>query len=82
MKRLFENSTLNKYALKVCYLGFNYDGMACNEENDNSIEHFIFKALYCLSLTNKIVPAEGYTRAGRTDKGVSAMGNVISLPLR
>lgn len=28
------------------------------------------------------MPGIGYTRAGRTDKGVSAMGNVCALPLR
>lgn len=35
-----------------------------------------------MSLINHPLPGEDYTRAGRTDKGVSAMGNVISLKLR
>lgn len=28
------------------------------------------------------MPGASYTRSGRTDKGVSAMGNVISLLIR
>ncbi len=28
------------------------------------------------------MPGEDFTRAGRTDKGVSAMGNVVALKLR
>lgn len=35
-----------------------------------------------MSLTRKLLPEEDYTRAGRTDKGVSAMGNVVSLKIR
>jgi tRNA pseudouridine38/39 synthase len=50
--------------------------------DDNTIEAFIFKALYTMSLIKNPLPGEDYTRAGRTDKGVSAFGNVISLRLR
>jgi tRNA pseudouridine38/39 synthase len=39
--------------------------------------------MHTLSLIPKTFPAdESFTRAGRTDKGVSAMGNVITLNLR
>ena len=57
--------------------------MACQGEKDNSIEEYIFKTMHTLSLIPKSFPADdSFTRAGRTDKGVSAMGNVISLHLR
>ncbi len=57
--------------------------MAYQKLNDeNTVESFIFKALHSMSLISKPLPGEDYTRAGRTDKGVSAMGNVISLKLR
>ncbi len=57
--------------------------MACQSEHDNSVEEYIFKALHTLSLIPRQFPADAsFTRAGRTDKGVSAMGNVISLDLR
>jgi tRNA pseudouridine38/39 synthase len=83
MLKLFEKFEVRKYALKVCYLGHNYDGMACQAEADNSIEEYIFKVMHTLSLIPKPFPADdSFTRAGRTDKGVSAMGNVISLNLR
>ena len=57
--------------------------MAYQKLNDsNTIEAYIFKALHIMSLVKAPLPAEDYTRAGRTDKGVSAMGNVFSLKLR
>lgn len=57
--------------------------MAYQKLNDeNTVESFIFKALHSMSLISTPLPGEDYTRAGRTDKGVSAMGNVISLKLR
>lgn len=80
--KLFDKFETVKVALKVCYLGFNYDGMACQNMNDNTIEEYIFKAMHTMSLISNPIPLEEYTRAGRTDKGVSAMGNVIALPLR
>ena len=57
--------------------------MACQAEQDNSIEEYIFRVMHTLSLIPSKFPADPtFTRAGRTDKGVSAMGNVIALELR
>ena len=50
--------------------------------DNNTIEAYIFKAMYTMSLIPEPSPGDDYTRAGRTDKGVSAMGNVIALRLR
>ncbi len=83
MTKLFETFEVKKHALKVCYLGHNYDGLACQSESDNSVEEYIFKVMHTLSLIPQAFPADdSFTRAGRTDKGVSAMGNVIALNLR
>ena len=83
IEELFQKFVIKKFAFKVCYLGFSYDGMAYQKLNDdNTVEAFIFKALHTMSLIKNPLPTEDYTRAGRTDKGVSAMGNVISLKLR
>lgn len=80
---MFKKFEQKKFALKVCYLGFCYDGMAYQKMNDdNTVEAFIFKAFHTMSLIKDPLPGEDYTRAGRTDKGVSAMGNVIALKLR
>ena len=38
--------------------------------------------MHTLNLIETPRPGAEYTRAGRTDKGVSAMGNVIALKLR
>lgn len=71
--------------MKVCYLGFSYNRNGLwklLDDYDNTVEAFIFKALHTMSLIKTALPSEDYTRAGRTDKGVSAMGNVIALKLR
>ena len=68
--------------MKICYIGLSYDGMAIQIDTNNTIEAYLFKVMYSLSLTSEPMPGATYTRAGRTDKGVSAMGNVISLKLR
>jgi tRNA pseudouridine38/39 synthase len=81
---LFETFKAKKFALKVCYIGTCYDGMAYQKATDNNtVEAYILKAMHTMSLIKSIdVEENDYTRAGRTDKGVSAMGNVISLKLR
>jgi tRNA pseudouridine38/39 synthase len=57
--------------------------MSCQAENDNSVEEYIFKVMHTVSLIPRSFPPDpSFTRAGRTDKGVSAMGNVIALKLR
>ena len=50
--------------------------------DNNTVEAYIFKAMHTMSLIAGPAPGDDYTRAGRTDKGVSAMGNVIALKLR
>lgn len=79
---LFDKFLMRKFALKIAYIGRNYNGMAVQECTDNTIEAYLFKCLYSLSLIPKEAPSSEYRRAGRTDKGVSAFGNVVSLLLR
>ena len=84
IEELFEQFATKKYALKVCYLGASYDGMAYQKESDNNtVEAYILRAMHSMSLIRELdAEANDYTRAGRTDKGVSAMGNVIALRMR
>ncbi len=72
---------MRRYAFKLSYIGTNYTGIAISDEDDNSVESFIFKAL---KKTMLVADTEhcNYSRAGRTDKGVSALGNVFSLDIR
>lgn len=79
---------VNKYgerriALKVAYLGWNYSGFAAqgDETLTPTVEGQLFKALTSCKL---IMHADEchFTRCGRTDKGVSGLGQVVALNVR
>lgn len=70
-----------KIALKFSYLGKNYKGLAIQTNTEETIENKIFAALKRTCMIDPELPINRslYTRCGRTDKGVSALGNVCSL---
>nr|XP_028563226.1 tRNA pseudouridine(38/39) synthase [Podarcis muralis]XP_028563227.1 tRNA pseudouridine(38/39) synthase [Podarcis muralis] len=68
-------------ALKIAYLGWGYQGFASQENTNNTIEEKLFEALSKTRLVGSR-QTSNYHRCGRTDKGVSAFGQVISLDLR
>jgi len=70
-----------KIAFKFLYLGWGYQGLAAQENTKNTVEEELFAALIKGRLIEK---REGlnYSRCGRTDKGVSAFGQVIALDVR
>eukprot|EP00116_Pleurobrachia_bachei_P000474 sb/3460736/ len=80
-KELFEKSTLKNVALKIAYFGWKYSGLARQLNTPDTIEEILLQACEKCCL---IYEAKGYriTRCGRTDKGVSAFSQVISLYLR
>ncbi|XP_056594933.1 tRNA pseudouridine(38/39) synthase isoform X2 [Triplophysa dalaica] len=68
-------------ALRLAYLGWQYQGFAVQENTDNTVEARLFEAL----LKTKLIQerqTSNYHRCGRTDKGVSAFAQVISIDLR
>lgn len=68
-------------ALKVSYLGWDYGGFVVQEDTNRTIEHQLFEAL----ITAKLIECRensNYHRCGRTDKGVSAFSQIISIDLR
>ncbi|XP_058218445.1 uncharacterized protein LOC131329365 isoform X1 [Rhododendron vialii] len=69
-------------ALKVMYFGQRFFGFASEAQMDPTVESEIFKALYKTRLINGDKKNLQYSRCGRTDKGVSSVGQVISLFLR
>jgi tRNA pseudouridine38/39 synthase len=72
---------LRHVALKFMYNGALFSGFSLNDIDENSVEHHIFAALVKARLIeNKDSCA--YARCGRTDKGVSALGQVVSLYIR
>eukprot|EP00760_Papus_ankaliazontas_P035175 PhM_4_TR7652/c0_g1_i1/m.102706/K01855/PUS3, DEG1; tRNA pseudouridine38/39 synthase len=70
-------------ALLVCYIGHEYCGNAYQPENKNTVEHVLFEALKKVKLCEFDGDApKGFSRCGRTDKGVSAFGNVVAVHVR
>eukprot|EP00977_Amphora_coffeiformis_P000894 scaffold190_cov171-Amphora_coffeaeformis.AAC.19 len=70
-------------ALEIFYDGEKYSGLAENvgQEKDQSIERALFQALQkCQFITNR--ESAQYSRCGRTDKGVSAAGQVVALHVK
>ncbi|KAL0984430.1 hypothetical protein UPYG_G00141380 [Umbra pygmaea] len=68
-------------ALRLAYLGWTYQGFAVQENTDNTVEARLFEAL----LKTRLIQdrqSSNYHRCGRTDKGVSAFSQVISIDLR
>lgn len=77
----FKKYNTRHVALKVLYLGWDYHGFAAQEDTEKTIETALFEAL----LKTRLIEARetsSYHRCGRTDKGVSAFGQVISIDLR
>ncbi|XP_012946059.1 uncharacterized protein LOC101858380 [Aplysia californica] len=68
-------------ALKVAYLGWDYHGFVVQEDSDKTVEAALFEALIKTRLIESR-ETSNYHRCGRTDKGVSALGQVISIDLR
>ncbi|CAG8454290.1 9758_t:CDS:1 [Ambispora gerdemannii] len=70
-------------ALKVTYLGFNYLGFAAQNDDLSlqTVEGQLFEVLKATRLISS--PKEcNFSRCGRTDKGVSGMGQVVALDVR
>lgn len=84
--REFEYLT-RKVVIKFSYLGYNYSGLAYQPDCEvPTVEETIFKALQHKKFIKEYDPKSlaklNFSRCGRTDKGVSAMNQVISLDLR
>lgn len=77
----FSKSYKRHILMKFCYLGWGYEGYVVQENTTETIEHQLFAALTKVCL---IENREGsnYNRCGRTDKGVSAFEQVISIDIR
>ena len=77
----FNLYTKRHVALHVCYFGWDFHGFAVQEITGRTIESELFHAL---TLTKLITKREesNYHRCGRTDKGVSAFQQVITVFLK
>eukprot|EP00124_Ichthyophonus_hoferi_P004408 Ihof_evm2s480 gene=Ihof_evmTU2s480 len=82
-QKAFDFTKCNKrhVALKIAYLGWDYHGLAVQETAENTIEAHLFSALTRACLVENRETCD-YQRCGRTDKGVSAFTQVLSLTIR
>lgn len=72
-------------AIRFAYLGWNYNGLNYQYEPTPlpTVEELLLKALATAKLIAEPEPGScGFLRCGRTDKGVSAMNQVVSLKVR
>ncbi|XP_050204803.1 uncharacterized protein LOC126654837 isoform X2 [Mercurialis annua] len=77
------NHQFKRYvALKLMYFGQRFYGFSSEGQMDPTVESEIFKALERTRLLVGDKKEIQYSRCGRTDKGVSAVGQVIALFLR
>lgn len=77
----FSKHTKRHVLLRIVYLGWDYQGYATQEDTINTIEYHLFAALSKACLVENR-QTSNYHRCGRTDKGVSSFGQVISIDLR
>ncbi|KAJ8707658.1 hypothetical protein PYW07_011335 [Mythimna separata] len=77
----FSKCHFRRVLLRILYFGWDYNGLAVQEDTNQTIEHHLFHALIksCLIQSRE---TSNYHRCGRTDKGVSSFGQVISISLR
>ncbi|DBA04027.1 TPA: hypothetical protein N0F65_009374 [Lagenidium giganteum] len=68
-------------ALKFLYMGEKYAGFARQDHMDETIERYLIDALKQTKLIEDINTCN-YSRCGRTDRGVSAFGQVAGITLR
>ncbi|KAJ1424950.1 Pseudouridine synthase I, TruA [Sesbania bispinosa] len=80
--RLMSHHNKRYVALKVMYFGKRFYGFASEAQMEPTVESEIFKALEKTRLLVGDKKESQYSRCGRTDKGVSSVGQVIALFLR
>lgn len=68
-------------SLRLVYAGWRFHGFAAQADSENTVEHHLFAALTKTRLVESRDKCE-YSRSGRTDVGVSALGQVIGIRLR
>ncbi|XP_030465363.2 uncharacterized protein LOC115684667 isoform X1 [Syzygium oleosum] len=79
---ILEHHPRRYVALRLMYFGQRFYGFASEAQLDPTVESEIFKALEKTRLLVGDKKKSQYSRCGRTDKGVSSFGQVISLFLR
>ncbi|EKX52927.1 hypothetical protein GUITHDRAFT_161113 [Guillardia theta CCMP2712] len=74
----FSKHASRHIAIELSYLGWDFKGFASQEDTNETIEGHLFAALSKTCLIPSRA-SSSYSRCARTDKGVSALGQVVSL---
>mmetsp|Transcript_21219 Transcript_21219/g.86763 ORF Transcript_21219/g.86763 Transcript_21219/m.86763 type:complete len:473 (-) Transcript_21219:302-1720(-) len=71
-------------ALKVAYIGWMFHGFQIQKTREDTVEGRLFEALKRTQLIEETASMSdvGWSRGGRTDVGVSAIGNVVGVRVR
>ncbi|GAB9472210.1 hypothetical protein Gpo141_00009393 [Globisporangium polare] len=69
-------------AIKFLYLGERFAGFARQDHMEDTVERYLIDALVRTKLIEGDIEQCNYSRCGRTDRGVSAFGQVIGVTLR
>ena len=77
----FSKHASRHIAIELSYLGWDFKGFASQEDTNETIEGHLFAALSKTCLIPSRA-SSSYSRCARTDKGVSALGQVVSLRVR
>ncbi|XP_047542672.1 tRNA pseudouridine(38/39) synthase [Vanessa atalanta] len=77
----FSKCYYRKIFLQISYFGWDYHGYVVQDDSPNTIENHLFQALIKACLIESREKAN-YNRCGRTDRGVSSYGQVISITVR
>ncbi|EUB58100.1 tRNA pseudouridine synthase 3 [Echinococcus granulosus] len=77
----FSKFTKRRVALKLLYLGWEYSGLARQELNKSTIAEKLIEAFSKCRMIEESSDI-GFAVCGRTDKGVSALSQVVALTLR
>ncbi|XP_014514956.1 tRNA pseudouridine(38/39) synthase isoform X1 [Vigna radiata var. radiata] len=80
--RFMSHHSKRYVALKVMYFGKRFYGFASEAQMQPTVESELFKAFEKTRLLIGDKKESQYSRCGRTDKGVSSVGQVIALFLR
>ncbi|CAH0493462.1 unnamed protein product [Peronospora farinosa] len=75
------NYVVRAVAVKFLYIGEKYSGFARQDHMPETVERYLYEALVRSKLIENIEDA-GYSRCGRTDRSVSAFGQVVALRVR
>lgn len=77
----FKECNYRRIALKMAYFGWDYRGLQSNPDIDDTIEAILRKAIRRARLAAEDDPLK-FSRSGRTDKGVSAFQQVLTVRVR